>query len=114
MEALAGLQGAFTAEELCRRLPSVGRATVYRTLKLLVEQGVVCKVPLADGTPRYRLGGPYHHHHLVCVACGAVRDLDRCAVEELASRVERGEGFTLLGHRIEFYGLCSRCREGER
>ena len=57
-------RGHFTAEELCRELPAVGRATVFRTLKLLVELGVVCRVLLEDGHFRYRLSSPDHHHHL--------------------------------------------------
>ncbi len=62
----------FTAEEIGRELPSVGRATVFRTLKLLLEIGVICRLNLPDGAPRYTLSRVEHHHHTVCVVCGNV------------------------------------------
>lgn len=112
LEALPRLGDTFSAEEMCQAIPAIGRATVYRTLKLLVETGVVCKVALADGAPRYRLSQAGHHHHLVCMRCGSVQDFDRCAVDDLIQHLERHTDFAVLGHRIEVYGLCGNCQTG--
>jgi Fe2+ or Zn2+ uptake regulation protein len=74
IEWLAARDGNFSAEDLAADLVSVGRATVYRTLKLLLDQGLVCKVVLGDGSIAYRMSHKVHHHHLVCLGCGATED----------------------------------------
>ena len=63
---------AFTAEQLCRELPDVGRATVYRTIRHLVDAGALCKLPILDGAPMYSVAKVEHHHHTICSQCGAV------------------------------------------
>ena len=73
----------FTAEELCESLPCVGRAPVYRGLRLLVETDPVCRALLEDHDLRYQLIQPGHHHHLLCVICGVSADLGRCDAEEM-------------------------------
>ncbi|HIN25661.1 MAG TPA: transcriptional repressor, partial [Dehalococcoidia bacterium] len=64
----------FTAEDLREKLPSLGRATIFRSLKLLVETGVLCRVLLEDGDLHYQLSHRGHHHHLLCVECGSSQD----------------------------------------
>src|SRR5690348_14703077 len=71
---IATMPGHFTAEALAARVRGVGRATVFRTLKLLVDEGAVCRVLLDDGKLHYRLSRTPHHHHLVCTECGAIED----------------------------------------
>ena len=62
----------FTLEALSEELPSVGRATVFRTIRLLLETGVVCRIPMMDGTPLYCLTRVSHrHHHSASVPSGA-------------------------------------------
>ncbi len=112
LEAIAGLNGGFTAEELHAALPHVGRATVYRTVKLLVDANLLCRTPLEDGSPRYTLGPHAHHHHLVCVSCGAVRDFALCNLDDIAQSVERTTGYRVLSHQVEMYGVCASCRSG--
>lgn len=102
-------EAPFTAEEVWGASPSVGRATVYRTLRLLTDLGVLCKVVMEDGTPRYRPSVGAHHHHLVCVTCGQVEEFAHC-VEAVLESLRRRTGFRLLNHRMEVYGLCPRCR----
>ena len=69
IEAVTAYHGLFSAEELCQALPTVSRATIYRTLAFLQDAGVVCRVVVEGGTLRYRLSSAGHHHHLVCVGC---------------------------------------------
>ena len=109
LKAILGSGDHFTAEEVYARLSQVGRATVYRTIKLLVSLGMVCKVVLEDGTHRYRLSRLIHHHHLLCASCSAVEDFARCAIDDVIPRVESVTRYQILGHRIELYGFCEAC-----
>lgn len=99
----------FTAEELCQKLKDLGRATVFRSLKLLVEEGVLCRVLLEDGSLHYQLGQRDHHHHLLCAACGNSQDLPGCDIEDQLAAASARQGFKLSGHWLEVYGVCKNC-----
>ena len=111
ISAVAAQGRPFTAEELCASLPCVGRATVYRGLRLLVETGQVCRVLLEDHELRYQLSQPGHHHHLLCGVCGASADLDGCETEDTLREVAAAVGFRMSGHWLEVYGQCGKCVE---
>ena len=89
----------------------VGRATVFRTLKLLEEAGLVSRVTFADGLPRYEYsrGGP-PHDHLICVHCGTVQEFSSPAIERLQARAAASRRFDVLWHRLDLFGRCARCR----
>ncbi len=108
-DAIASQQRHFTAEWLREQLPWVGRATRYRSLKLLVETGVLCRVLLEDGNLHYQLSPRGHHHHLLCVECGASQDLLGCDIEDLLREVSAAHEFQLSGHWLEVYGRCQNC-----
>lgn len=110
LEVISPRRGHFTAEEVCEQAKNVGRATVYRTMKLLVETGIVCRVILEDGSLHYRLSHKDHHHHLVCMACGAVRDFIDSTLEEMVKNLVTKTGFESEGHWLEVYGRCQECR----
>ena len=99
----------FDAEEISRELPGVGRATVYRTIRLLLDAGVVCKLALRDGTTKYSLARVEHHHHVVCVRCGTVREFRDSTIERLLRSIGEEVSGEILGHRIEFDILCQDC-----
>ena len=104
----------FTLEALNEELPSVGRATVYRTVKLLLEAGVVCKLATIDGSQMYslcRVG--HHHHHSVCIQCGAVEEFKAAAVEQLISAISAEIQGEVIDHRIELYLICESCPSGK-
>lgn len=109
INAIAGQNKHFTAEELREQLPSVGRATIYRSLRLLVESGVLCRVLLEDGDLHYQLSHRGHHHHLLCVECGSSQDLLGCDIEGLLQTVSAAHQFQLSGHWLEVYGKCNHC-----
>ncbi|MGA1875143.1 MAG: Fur family transcriptional regulator [bacterium] len=100
--------------------PNIGLTTVYRTLELLVQTGLIFKVDFGDGRARYELAdGPKgigHHHHLVCTSCGRVIDYTEFINEEkeFLAQTERGltqkYHFTITNHLIQFYGLCDKCQ----
>lgn len=101
--------GHFTADDLSARCRA-GRATVFRTLRLLTELGVVCRVIMEDGSMRYLVSQRGHHHHMVCSACGKVQDLDAGAIEDLIRELSAAAGYEVEGHWLELYGRCSECR----
>ena len=108
---LARRTDSFSAEELVAGLSGLSRATVYRTLRLLVEVGIVCKTAMPDGSPRYSLDEAYHrhHHHLVCVACGCVAEFRHPAVEHVLRAMKNHVAGELIGHRLELYHRCPGC-----
>ena len=101
---------SFTVESLNEELPSVGRATVYRTIKLLLEAGAVCKLATINGSQMYslcRVG--HHHHHSVCIQCGAVEEFRAAAVERLINALSAEIPGEVIDHRIELYVVCGFC-----
>lgn len=99
-----------------REHPSISRATVYRNLNVLAEQGELRRVEVPSGADRfdYRIAP---HYHVRCSACGRVWDADLPYFENLTARPEQARDFEVQGHDIMFTGLCAQCRdsrEGER
>lgn len=105
-----------TAEQLYqiakKRMPSLGIATVYRTLKLICESGLGREMRLEDGSVMYEhLYKHKHHDHLICVKCGRLIEVVDPEIEKLQERLARKEGFALQGHRLLLYGLCRTCKD---
>ena len=113
IDILDGKLDGFTAEEIGDELPWVGRATIFRTIKLLRDAGVVCRLNLMDGTPRYSLSRVEHHHHTVCVRCGNVGEFRAATVERVLRVIGNDIPGEIVGHRIELYVTCDRCVGGE-
>ncbi len=110
LRALTSRSDGFTIEELCGDVRPVGRATVFRTVRLLLQEGIVCKLAMGDATPRYALSRSGHHHHAVCLRCGAVDDFRGCDLDDLVQRVAAAAESEVLGHRLEVYVVCAQCR----
>lgn len=103
------------AEEVLKKLRSSGskasRATVYRTLDLLVESGLVEKIDLGEGRSAYEhTAGHPHHDHLVCMTCGKVQEFEEPLIEQLQEWACEKAGFRALGHSLNIYGLCAECK----
>ena len=114
LEALVAAPAHFTVEDVARRVPAVGRATVFRTMKLLQDLNVVCRVLMEDGSLHYRLSARGHHHHLVCRTCGRVEDFSACDVGPLIDQLVQATDYQIEGHWLEVYGRCRACRTAER
>ncbi len=95
-------------ERARRRSGKLGIATVYRTLKLLVEAGQVHAVTLADGQTRYESANLGHHHHFHCRRCDRVYDLPDCPLPE-GGHVSVPTGYTVEDHEVTLIGLCPKC-----
>lgn len=105
-----------TVEELHKLVkkvnPSIGTATVYRTLKLLRESGLCREFKLDDGTSRYEhLYGHEHHDHLICENCGNILEVCDHEIERLQEKLAKKHGFRITSHKLEIYGICSKCRK---
>ncbi len=109
--AVLAQSGHFSVDDILRIAHNVGRATVFRTMRLLTDLDILCRVLLEDGSLHYRVSlRDDHHHHLVCVSCGNVRDLEDCAVGDLVRDLTAATDYDIQGHWLEFYGRCASCR----
>lgn len=106
--------------EVHRVYPEIGLTTVYRTLNLLTQIGLVLKFDFGDGRARYELAAgtqqEKHHHHLVCTKCNRIIDYEDFIDEEEELFEKTGKvlsekhNFEINGHLVRFYGLCEECR----
>ena len=99
-------------ERLKRNRVSIDLATVYRTLTVLRELGLVTQVELhQEGQVRFEIQhGREHHHHIRCHGCGRIVDLLLCPLKKLTALVERETQFVVNEHTLEFSGLCPKCQ----
>ena len=90
----------------------VGYATVYRTMKLLAESGIVQEHKFGDGFTRYELADEEaHHDHLICMECSKITEFEEPAIEELQQRIATRYGFRVSAHKHELYGMCAECQK---
>ncbi|HEX5149033.1 MAG TPA: Fur family transcriptional regulator [Candidatus Limnocylindrales bacterium] len=110
---IAGQDGHFTAAELvvdarARRL-GVGRATIFRTLEVLEELGLVERLDLPSGDHAYVACQRTHHHHVVCSGCGRASEIDDAGLRVVVREIARRTGFRVDEHRLELFGQCPAC-----
>lgn len=104
-----------SVDELCDRVrrdnPSIGHATVYRSMGLFVDAGIAKERRFHEGRVRYEPGvNVAHHDHLVCLRCGDIQEFEDPTIERIQQDIAGSRGFQVTYHRLELYGLCSRCR----
>lgn len=119
LETFLRKEGHLSSEELYDLLktkdPSLGRATVYRMLKLLKDAGLANEVDFGEGVSRYEHKyGHAHHDHLICVRCGRTREVVDEEIESLQEKLAERFGFALTSHKMDLYGLCQDCRKKEK
>jgi Fur family transcriptional regulator, ferric uptake regulator len=119
LETFLRIEKHLTVEELWaavrKKNPSVGFATVYRTLKLLCESGLCRELRFEDGTTRYEHQyGHEHHDHIVCTECGQCLEVVDEEIERLQEQLMKRHGFSPLHHRMNLYGICRTCRDKEK
>ncbi len=113
LEALLAAPAHFTVDDVLQRADGVGRATVFRTMKLLQDLNVVCRVLMENGSLHYRMSARGHHHHLVCRTCGRVEDFATCDVSALVRELSASTEYEIEGHWLEVYGRCQSCRTAQ-
>lgn len=115
VEALARQDCAVTAleidDDLRRRTPGVGRASVYRALEQLEQLGLVQRLEVARGTAGYERVEPsgHHHHHAICRHCGRMVPFEDSGLERAIDRVSGRVRFEVTEHDVVLRGLCERC-----
>jgi len=108
-------KGHVSAEELYRYIhkttPSIGFATVYRTLKILAEAGLASGKNFGDGYVRFECChvSKEHHDHLVCNRCGKIVEFVNSHIEKMQESVAKEHGFTIQDHTLDIYGICREC-----
>jgi Fur family ferric uptake transcriptional regulator len=113
---IAARDGAFEAADLIadsQRLScGAARATIFRTLEVLVALGAMERLDLPNGRHTYvRCETSRHHHHLVCTSCGRSVDLEELGIAAVVTEAERRTGYRIDRHRVELFGLCPACRK---
>ncbi len=95
---------------------NIGLATVYRSLELLREVGILTRLEFGDGRSRYELSSQdsashHHHHHLVCLKCRKVFEFGDDLLEPLEADIVQKSGFKIVNHDLKFYGYCWECQQ---
>lgn len=116
MHVIDGMERPFTASDLLdaveQKARGVGRATVFRTLQLLCNSGLLEQVRLEDGQLVYVTDhSEDHHHHLICTNCDTIVEIDDCEVGSLAKAIAKERGFKPRSHTFDIYGICAACHE---
>ncbi len=119
-EVVFGSEGHLSVEEieaeLRQRGERIGKATIYRTLEMLVKSGLVAEHDFGEGFKRYEhlFGQSPIHEHLICTECGAVQKIESPELARLQEEQARRVGFLPARYRLEIYGLCASCQAAGR
>ena len=113
-ELVAARDGHFAAADLVtdarRARTGIGRATVFRTLELFTELGLVERVDLPNGDHAYVACEAVHHHHAICTSCGRSFDISDVGLARMLDKVGNQLDFRVTSHRLEVFGICAGCR----
>ena len=116
-ELIVAEPGHFTSADLVDRARTrrldIGRATIFRTLEVLTELGVIERIDLPNGEHAYVGCEPAHHHHVVCSRCGRTSEIADAGLRTVVREVARRTGFRVDEHRLELFGLCPACQAVE-
>lgn len=110
--------GHFTADDLLhdsrRDRLGLARATVFRSLEVLIELGVIERLDLPSGEHAFVACEAAHHHHVVCQRCGRSTDVRDSGIGKLVAELGRRSSYRIDSHRLELFGLCPTCQADER
>lgn len=100
-------------EEVKARFPTTSLATVYKTIALLRELNEVLELGFPDTGNRYDGCKPFPHPHVICVKCRKILDPELVNLDDLVEEMSKKTGFKILSHRLDFFGICEKCRDAE-
>lgn len=110
-----GKKSHITAQDLFEQVhkkdPTIGFATVYRMLRTLSKAGIVTEVRVGSAPARYEWSSKEHHDHMTCIRCGKICEFHDPELEKLQAQIAERLGFTLTSHVMELYGICSSCQK---
>jgi Fur family ferric uptake transcriptional regulator len=102
------------AGNLRKKKKRASRATIYRTLDLLVESGIIRRVDLGHGHSHYELILDHpHHEHMICIKCGKVIEFSDQKIEKALNRLCKNKGFEQTTHRLQIFGYCRSCQKSK-
>lgn len=114
LEELSKVKTHPTASELYdmvrKRLPRIGLGTVYRNLELMADSGMILKIEVG-GTQKRFDATTDEHYHIRCSTCGKVDDINVPVVKDLVAQAADSSSYLILGHHVEFTGICSGCQK---
>ena len=117
LQTLYNHPGHYTPEELHglikNHIPDLntGIATVYRTLALLEEAGMVTSISFGTQGKKYELGVKAHHDHIICTKCGKILEFFDEAIEKKQERIAKEFGFVMEDHSLKIFGVCPECQQ---
>jgi Fur family peroxide stress response transcriptional regulator len=113
VEILAKSEGHPSVENIHGQIkndfPTMSLATVYRNIELIKSLGEVLELGFPDGSNRYDGHKPYPHPHVICIKCRKIVDPHLDSLDDMKKEVESETDFTILNHRLDFFGICSNC-----
>ena len=120
LEAVCSMDSHFEADDLYLKLREtssrrISRATVYRTLPLLEESGLIRRVIFIDKHTHYeQVYDHLHHEHLICLKCGRIIEFYKRSLEDSLEDIAREHSFKSVAHKLEVTGYCDTCSRDER
>lgn len=105
------ISAAAVHQQLTERLPSLNLSTVYRSLEYLVAHKLITVADLGVGTPVYERLSETPHHHLVCLSCEQIIEVEHEVVAPFFETLNQNQEFTIQTNHLVLYGLCSHCDE---
>jgi Fur family transcriptional regulator, peroxide stress response regulator len=109
-ESRAHPSAAHLFSQIKKQFPTTSLATVYKTLTLLKEMGQVLELGFGEDDKRYDGNIPHPHPHLICIRCHSIIDPEVTVLPHLEKEVASVSGYDIVGHRLDFYGICPECR----
>ena len=89
----------------------VNKTTIYRELEFLLKENLIKEIEFREGKKRYELDTGHHHHHIVCLNCKKVEDVDlEVDLHQEEKLIEKKTGFKITSHSLEFFGYCKNCK----
>ena len=115
LRMLAESNGHPSVEDIFQRVqvnfPTTSLATIYKTISVMKELGEVLELEFSSDHNRYDGHKPYPHPHLICVKCKKIVDPELNSLEDMTQELVSDTGYKILGHRLDFYGICSECQK---
>ena len=115
LESFLQIEGHISVKKLCEEVkkvdPQISQATVYRTMKILVECGLASENEFTDDRKFFEKShGIEHHDHMVCAKCKKVEEFYNDSIERLQEEVARSHKFEITSHRMTLFGICNDCQ----
>ncbi|MCK4778303.1 MAG: transcriptional repressor [Actinomycetia bacterium] len=114
LELFKTVKGHLSAEEIHelskKKGLNISLATIYRNLDLFKKIGVMNEEDFGDGKRRFEISSQ-HHHHLICLTCGKIQELNDPLLDNFEKKLENNSRFKITDHRLEFYGYCPQCKK---